>query len=313
VDNGDTIFKQSTVEWVWKDNFTSGDNLELVYKVTVPAGSSPGTYSIDGVASYLDANGDNINNLPIAGSSDIKVTAASSASSSGGSSGGGTGTSGEAYSNILTKEVKSLFITRDSEIRYEFTEESNAIDFVEFKSLKNPNSYISATVEMLKDKSAFAGAEAPGEIYHYMNIWVGKAGFATADNIANPVVGFNVRKDWLVNNYLDSGNIRLYRYSDDMWNELDTSVVGEDKQFIYFEAATPGFSPFAISTSSTVVSAESNPIPNSNTEVNNASDSSSDSENGTTQDTDRTPGMGMITGLLSLTLAGLFVRGKNRD
>jgi len=38
----------------------------------------------------------------------------------------------------------------------------------------------------------------------------------------------------------------MHRYSQGKWNALNTTKTGEDDQYIYYEAITPGFSPFAI-------------------------------------------------------------------
>ena len=38
----------------------------------------------------------------------------------------------------------------------------------------------------------------------------------------------------------------MHRYSQGKWNALNTTKTGEDDQYIYYEAKTPGFSPFAI-------------------------------------------------------------------
>jgi PGF-pre-PGF domain-containing protein len=36
-----------------------------------------------------------------------------------------------------------------------------------------------------------------GSVYKYINIWVGKFGFATETNIKDPKVKFKVAKSWL--------------------------------------------------------------------------------------------------------------------
>ncbi|TQD28285.1 PGF-pre-PGF domain-containing protein [Methanolobus vulcani] len=175
-------------------------------------------------------------------------------SSSGGSSGGsgGGGTTGEKYENIFVKDVLSIFINKDSHINYEFTKEGNAITSVQFDSLKNSGT-ISTIVEVLNDRSSFADVDAPGTVYQQMNIWVGKSGFVTPDNVENLLITFKVEKSWLEENNIEASTVSLYRYSDGSWNALPTSVTEEDNEFVSLESETPGFSPFAIGSEAEVI------------------------------------------------------------
>ncbi len=175
------------------------------------------------------------------------TSSSSSRSSSGGGGSGGGGTSGENIANVLVKDSKTVFISMDKDIRYEFTEEDNNIGYIEFTPLKNSGK-ITAVVEVLKTRSSFAKSNVPGTVYQNVNIWVGKTGFATESNIADPIIGFKVSKEWMANKNIGKENIRLYRYNADTWNELKTTNTDEDNQYVYFESQTPGFSPFAIST-----------------------------------------------------------------
>jgi cobalamin biosynthesis Mg chelatase CobN len=42
----------------------------------------------------------------------------------------------------------------------------------------------------------------------------------------------------------------LYRYNGGKWNQLPTSLISEDNNYLYLKAETPGFSPFAIASNS---------------------------------------------------------------
>jgi shikimate kinase len=83
------------------------------------------------------------------------TSSSSSRSSSGGGGSGGGGTSGENIANVLVKDSKTVFISMDKDIRYEFTEEDNNIGYIEFTPLKNSGK-ITAVVEVLKTRSSFA-------------------------------------------------------------------------------------------------------------------------------------------------------------
>jgi len=169
---------------------------------------------------------------------------------SSGSSGGGGGTTGEKYENIAVKEVQGIFVNAGSRVSYEFSKDGNAITSVRFDALKNSGN-IQAIVETLKGRSSFAKADAPGNVYQQMNIWVGTTGFVNPENVENLFIGFKVKKSWLEENDADAASMKLYRYADGSWNGLSTSVVGEDDAYVYFESLTPGFSPFAIVSEST--------------------------------------------------------------
>jgi hypothetical protein len=55
-----------------------------------------------------------------------------------------------------------------------------------------------------------------------------------------------VEKSWVVGNNIDDSTIKMYRYSDRKWNQLDTTKIGEDAGYLYFEAVTASFSAFVI-------------------------------------------------------------------
>ena len=63
---------------------------------------------------------------------------------------------------------------------------------------------------------------------------------------------FRVRKSYLAATGASVESVRLYRDEADGWRSLPTRQTAEDEAFYYFEADTPGFSVFAIGTSSPV-------------------------------------------------------------
>lgn len=105
---------------------------------------------------------------------------------------------------------------------------------------------MTTVVEMLKGQSRIVPTLPSGTVYRHVNIWVGNQGTADPKNIENAVVSFRVEKDWIDSNGVDESEIGLSRYSEGKWGELSTRKVGEDDRYVYFEAETPGFSPFAI-------------------------------------------------------------------
>lgn len=171
----------------------------------------------------------------------------SGSGSSGGTSSGGGGGSPEPASNIEVKELSQEFVTNGDSIRFEFAKNATSIMYVKFDAKKNFGK-TTTIVEQLKNRSVLTPKEPSGKVYRYMNIWVGNEGFATPENIANAIIGFRVNRAEITENETGGPTIFMYRYSDGKWNALPTRKTGEDSQYMYFEARTPGFSPFAIIT-----------------------------------------------------------------
>ncbi len=98
---------------------------------------------------------------------------------------------------------------------------------------------------MLKGQSKLVSSLPAGTVYKNVNIWVGSGGIANSDNIENAVVGFRVEKTWLEKCGADATSLALWNY-DKAWSKLETQKVGEDSTYVFFDAKTPGFGPFAI-------------------------------------------------------------------
>jgi PGF-pre-PGF domain-containing protein len=161
----------------------------------------------------------------------------------GGGSGGG-GSTGEKAENIELKDVSSIFVSKDL-VRFDFKNPGSDIQYIEYISLKNSGT-ITATIEVLKDRSYFASSSPEGIVYRHVNIWLGKSGYATEANIRDSVIVFRVDNKWVANYNIDPASIALNRYSDGAWSELPTDQTGSDENYLYYKTETSGFSPFAI-------------------------------------------------------------------
>jgi len=158
----------------------------------------------------------------------------------------------EPKKNVRNKEQCKKFITKGSHVKFEFTKKNICVDYVEFDSRKTTGSTI-ATIEELKDKSAFASTKPEGEIYNYFNVRIGNGEFSNPSNLRNALVGFKVSKDWMDENHISSDLIALQHFNGGKWEVLPTEKIRENKTYIFFEAETPSFSPFAITTEKKVV------------------------------------------------------------
>ena len=173
----------------------------------------------------------------------------------GGHNGGGGGGSPEPAKNVKSKELCQQFVSNGNRIRFEFTKEATCVGYVEFTAKKTAGK-ITTTVEELKGLSSLTPSEPAGEIYNHINIWVGTGGFANSKNIENSIVGFRVSKKWITENHINMDAIALQHFSEGQWKSLNTEKVGADDKYIYLEAETPGFSPFAITASKNILEIE---------------------------------------------------------
>lgn len=158
--------------------------------------------------------------------------------------GGGAGGSPEPAKNVEVKEISQVFITNGNSVKFDFPRNATAVIYLSFDSKKTAGK-TTTIVEMLKNKSTLTPDAPQGEVYSYLNIWVGNSGYATSNNIENATVCFKVKKSWIEKG-LDQSSIILNRYSDKKWTELPTTLLREDDRYLYFMSETPGFSPFAI-------------------------------------------------------------------
>jgi PGF-pre-PGF domain-containing protein len=156
----------------------------------------------------------------------------------------GGGISEEPASNIAVKELVSRNIVSGYHIRYDFQGNITCIMYIEYDAEKTFRK-TTTTVEILKKKSTLVPITSPGKVYENVNVWVGNEGAGLPSSLKNGLVGFKVDKAWVSNEKIDESLITLLRY-DKEWQPLYTEKVGEDENYVYFEAKTPGYSSFAI-------------------------------------------------------------------
>ncbi len=236
----------SPASWLW--NF--GDECTSTEQNPVHTYSSAGTYDVTLITSNADGTDSKTATITA-----LSQTGSSSDSNSGGSSGSGSGSSGgsgggagspEPAKNVKVKELSQAFITSGNPAKFDFTNEATDIVYLCFDPKKTVGK-TTTIIEMLKSKSTLTPETPEGEVYNYLNIWVGNGGYGSdEDNLENGIICFKVEKDWIKDKEIDKSSIILNRYSDKKWNELPTAFVKEDNSYLYFTAETPGFSPFAI-------------------------------------------------------------------
>jgi PGF-pre-PGF domain-containing protein len=237
-----TDLSENATEWSWDfgDGANSTEqNPTHTYLVTGNSNVNLTVSNVNGTASKTAT----INILQAADSGSDGSSGGGSSSS--GSSGGGGGGSPEPQSNVEAKELSQAFVTVGKLVKFDFPQKATPVVYLSFDS-KKTSGKTTTIVEMLKGKSTLVSELPSEEVYKSLNIWVGNGGFATEKNIENAVVNFRVEKSWVQDKNIDQSSITLNRYSDKTWNQLTTSLSGEDDNCLYFTAQTPGFSPFAI-------------------------------------------------------------------
>jgi len=255
---GTTIFSQGTID-------NSQGTVTGVYGLVLRKNmvTTPGTFATvylsstdsSGICklqlSNVEVSNSNGCSMPVTAISgtvrvgDVSISPAETISSGGGGGGGGGAGSPEPSENVKLKELPQCFITNGVRARYMFKGDINDIRYVEFDP-KRSFGKTTAIIEVLKGKSALTSGEPEGRVYQHMNIWIGTDGISNPENIENGAVGFRVERAWIDENEIDLTSITLNHFNGGRWDVLETCQTGEDDLYLYFEAKTPGFSPFAI-------------------------------------------------------------------
>ncbi|WP_370574707.1 PGF-pre-PGF domain-containing protein [Methanomethylovorans sp.] len=250
--SGTNITKTSiTVTWEASDDTT---RVQISRNDMILGNVSGSTYYVDSNLTSSTTYGYTLvpyNNDGLEGEA-VSVSLRTRSGSSGGGSGGSSSSGGsggaasvEDFANLAMKDVANAYLMMDSNVTYQFTRESNAIQSVSFYSLKN-SGQTTATIEMLNNRSKLVNSTPEGSIYEYLNIWVGKAGFATAANIKDVQIEFKVNTSWIREMGISPENVRLQRYNGNAWEVLPTTMDSNTTGYVIFKSQTPGFSPFAI-------------------------------------------------------------------
>jgi PGF-pre-PGF domain-containing protein len=82
------------------------------------------------------------------------------------------------------------------------------------------------------------------KIYQYLEIT--KSLSINDRFLGDKIINFRVKSSWLNDNELNKENIALFRYVNNEWVELSTTILNTENGYINYVAETPGFSYFAI-------------------------------------------------------------------
>jgi PGF-pre-PGF domain-containing protein len=160
--------------------------------------------------------------------------------------------------NIVTLSVGVGDITAGNriEVAIEDTQGSACVNRMDFTSNKNLAD-VHVHVTRLKERPEEIQKEPKrnGTIYEYLDLKI------TTDDIylsnMSTRIRFNVSKEWINENDIDISTIRLMRYHNDTWQELNTTfLLDKNTTNASFIAETPGFSTFAVVGSANVMSSD---------------------------------------------------------
>ncbi len=161
-------------------------------------------------------------------------------SSGGGSSGGGGGGGGTTSVSDTEATRFYAFISPTVSGQIYVNKPKVAIVKALFKVNKNINN-IRITIEKIEPSEVSVLLEGS---YQYNKVTL--EGFTDAD-IEETKITFRVERGWMQENNLQEGDIALYRYVNGEWQQLETKKAEfSDQTYVYFEAASQGFSVFSI-------------------------------------------------------------------
>ncbi|MCD4844159.1 MAG: PGF-pre-PGF domain-containing protein [Methanosarcinales archaeon] len=190
------------------------------------------------------SNYTNFYQITVINNDEIQIDNSNNGGGSGGSGGGG-GSSGEAFQNIDIKEIQRESVNKNTKVSYSFNSEGNIIRYINFTGLTNSGT-VAAKVEILKNTSTLVDTVPPDYIYKNLNIWLGNKGWATSQNMDDPIIEFYVEKSWVTENDIDETTIVMNRYNSGSWEELTTTLTTKDDDKLYFTSNTAGFASFAV-------------------------------------------------------------------
>ncbi len=224
-----------------------------------------------------------------------------------GGSGGGGAVSSEPASNIEIKELSpQQFIANGKCIKFDFPRNTTIVCYVGFEAKKSLGKIITV-VEMLKNKSGLTPKIPEGKVYRYMNIWVGKGGIATSENIGNSLVGFRVNKEWIKEYGIEANSITLFHFIDKQWILLPTNKTGEDEKYLYFEAETQGFGSFAVTGGKRLIEYQESDLEEK--EIHSSVPAKNESKEKEKRDI---PGISIVTNLAILLIISLYFENRRK-
>jgi len=146
---------------------------------------------------------------------------------------------------VLTSSVSRQQVLAGQQAEFTFSEPGCSVTGISFVSGTSAGT-VTGKVEVLKGLPETVLESPEGEVYQYMNIVIGSQAFGESGTFESAVINFKVPRSWMEENNIDEESLTLNRFHDNAWTPLPTEKTGEDDEFFYFRAETPGFSCYSI-------------------------------------------------------------------
>jgi len=239
-------------------------------------------------ADYIWVNVTNCSTFLLAGTPTAEPTPPRSSSGGGG---GGVGTSDEPE-NVEETVFLRIYLRAGDSSTYNF---NNLVTSVEVTPTRTYG-LLGAKMEVLYGQPGSITTDPPsGESYKYFNVFFARTS-GSGDKFSSSVINFQVPESWFKENNIDPATVTLYRYNDDGWKPLTTTMTGQAGGNYQYSAPTPGFSTFVIMGQVN----ESSSVEPVATEDSGTVADSTPTEEATTKGT---PGFGILVGIMGILVA----------
>jgi len=254
-DLNNITYEQTYINWTWTDPADTDFEKVMIYlngafKTNVSKGDkhynatdlTPDTEYI--ISTHTVDTSGNVNETWVndtAGTQPPPDTTPTPPSGGSGGGGGGSGMSDEPE-NVEETVFLRIYLRAGDPATYNF---NNTLTSVEVTPEKTYG-LVAAKMEVLFDQPGSITTDPPnGVLYKYFNVFVGNLGWSEG-KFSSSVINFQVPASWFKNNNIDPATVTLYRYHNDEWEPLATTMTGQAGGHYQYSAPTPGFSTFMI-------------------------------------------------------------------
>ncbi|MBU0470784.1 MAG: PGF-pre-PGF domain-containing protein [Nanoarchaeota archaeon] len=174
-------------------------------------------------------------------------TATSDASYTVSSTGGGSGAGGSAggvSTGVSGQFEKKVWASINQGELAKVELKNGAIGFTEIEFNMKEKVYGAWVSVTKKDTLPSLVKPFQNKVYRYVEVSLGPS--LKKDVFDNSKINFKVEKSWLTENSLSNDKVVLFRYDNEQWNKLLTTVGTDDGTYVHYVAETPGFSYFLI-------------------------------------------------------------------
>ncbi|MDD4497600.1 MAG: PGF-pre-PGF domain-containing protein, partial [Methanosarcinaceae archaeon] len=146
---------------------------------------------------------------------------------------------------VQATDVSRQQVLAGQQAEFSFSEAGCSVMGISFVSETSVGT-VTGKVETLNGLPETVSEAPKGMVYQYMNIVVGSRLFGESGTFEGAFINFKVPRSWMEEDMIDEASLVLNRFHDEAWTALPTEKTGEDDEFIYFRAETPGFSYYSI-------------------------------------------------------------------